>query len=562
MAKYLGIPLTVSNGNRTPLTAQPEKLVNGDFSDPTDGWTFGNNTSIVGGKLVCTSSTAFSPTYQSVTISQKAYVVTFTIDSISGGSVTASFQNSKNLTPRSVAGTYTEKVVAPSPSTRFDFYTTDAGVSFEISNVSIKEIAATETPTYGSPELATNGNFEDASDWSGTNWTVSGNGKAVHATTNNDKLIQSMGLESGKKYAIQWTVVDYSSGSLGVSAASGTKSGDDSVSANGTYNTVLVSNGTAFQIFASGVASLSSVSVKEVPYVESSNLVTSPYTQSFDLEENWSAANSLLNFIGDNSSPRYATSNSKINLEFGKTYRVKFDILNKTLGGTTNAGISNTGYFSGVPSSQRVTTSTGNTSFDFIAVLEDVAGKAEGIKLVGQSTDTFTIANFSVTEVQYDYLQVTDGGFKKSVKEGDVIFNTSTSTEGVVKQILDNNVLLMSNDNFSTAGEFFNVFAANGDTRGNQVVRTDNYIMSEYDENASNPQETSFWFAGGVNADKVALTQLNPATNTFFVAGVIEEYLERLNAQSATASRLNIPLDAFRDHKYNEVLTTTAITLS
>ena len=120
----------------------------------------------------------------------------------------------------------------------------------------------------------------------------------------------------------------------------------------------------------------------------------------------------------------------------------------------------------------------------------------------------------------------------------------------------------MSNDNFSTAGEFFNVFAANGDTRGNQVVRTDNYIMSEYDENASNPQETSFWFAGGVNADKVALTQLNPATNTFFVAGVIEEYLERLNAQSATASRLDIPLDAFRDHKNNEVLVTTAITLS
>ncbi len=141
MAKYLGIPLTVSNGNRTPLTGQPEIITNGDFSDPTDGWTFGNNTSIVDGKLVCTSSTAYSPTYQSVTISQKAYVVTFTIDSISGGSVTPSFQNSINLTSRSVAGTYTEKVVAPSSSTRFDFYTTVAGVSFEISNISLKEIA-------------------------------------------------------------------------------------------------------------------------------------------------------------------------------------------------------------------------------------------------------------------------------------------------------------------------------------------------------------------------------------------------------------------------------------
>ena len=120
----------------------------------------------------------------------------------------------------------------------------------------------------------------------------------------------------------------------------------------------------------------------------------------------------------------------------------------------------------------------------------------------------------------------------------------------------------MSNDNFSTAGEFFNVFAANGDTRGNQVVRTDKYIMSEYDENVSNPQESSFWYAGGVDADKVTLTHLVPATNTFFVAGIIEDYTQRLNAQSATSSRLDIPLDAFRDHKNSEVLATTSITLS
>jgi hypothetical protein len=285
----------------------------------------------------------------------------------------------------------------------------------------------TVTPTYGSPELVTNGDFNDASDWTGTNWTVSGNGKAVHATTNTDNLVQSMGLESGKKYAIQWTVVDYSSGTLGISAASGTKSGDDTVSANGTYNTVLVSNGAALQIYATGVASLSSVSVKEV---------------------------------------------------------------------------------------------------------------------------------------QDNYLQVADGGFTKSVKEGDVIFNTSTNTEGVVKEVINNNVLLMSNDNFSTVGEFFNVFAANGDTRGNQIIRVDNYIMSEYDENPTDPDQSSFWFAGGVNADKVVLTQLNNATNTFFVADVIEKHIEQVNAQSSTASRLDIPLDAFRDHEYNEVLTTTAITLS
>ena len=554
MAKYLGIPLTVSNGNKIPLTAQPEKLVNGDFSDPTDGWTFGNNTSIVGGKLVCTSSTAYSATYQSVTISQKAYVVTFTIDSISGGSVTASFQNSKNLTPRSVAGTYTEKVVAPLPSTRFDFYTDDAGVSFEISNVSLKEIAATETPTYGSPELATNGNFEDASDWSGTNWTISGNGKAVHATTNNDKLIQSMGLESGKKYAIQWTVADYSSGSLGVSAASGTKSGDDAVSANGTYNTVLVSNGTAFQIFASGVASLSSVSVKEVPYVMGTRELVK--NGSFATDTIWEKFNGATisdgraNIIGDGTS--FTNINQDGVFTQGKVYELVIDV-------TIESGLGLKFQQFGYNESIGFATQTGVYTFRFEAISNSSLNI--GRRTGGTPFESY-INSVSVKELEYNYLQVSDGGFKKSVKEGDVIFNTSTSTEGVVKQVLDNNVLLMSNDNFSTAGEFFNVFAANGDTRGNQVVRTDNYIMSEYDENASNPQETSFWFAGGVNADKVALTQLNPATNTFFVAGVIEEYLERLNAQSATASRLDIPLDAFRDHKYNEVLTTTAITLS
>ena len=74
--------------------------------------------------------------------------------------------------------------------------------------------------------------------------------------------------------------------------------------------------------------------------------------------------------------------------------------------------------------------------------------------------------------------------------------------------------------------------------------------------------QSSFWFAAGIEADKVTLTQLNDAVNTYFVADIIERFVQRLNAQSATASRLDIPLNEFRDHKYNQVLTTTAITLS
>ena len=278
MAKYLGIPLTVSNGNKTPLTAQPEKLVNGDFSHPTDGWTFGNNTSIVGGKLVCTSSTAFSPTYQSVTISQKAYVVTFTIDSISGGSVIPAFQNSKNLTPRSAAGTYTEKVVAPTPSTRFEFYTTTAGVSFEISSVSFKEIAATETPTYGSPEYVTNGKFSDASDWSITNggWNASGPSSGSWACdgtqTSSTNLAQPnvfQGL-TDKKVVISFEITAYTAGSVRFVAGDGSITGS-AKSILGTHETigVVTNDATGLNIQADPdfVGSVSNVSVKEIPYV-------------------------------------------------------------------------------------------------------------------------------------------------------------------------------------------------------------------------------------------------------------------------------------------------------
>tara|TARA_B110000908_G_scaffold172644_1_gene241604 strand:- start:15729 stop:16457 length:729 start_codon:yes stop_codon:yes gene_type:complete len=170
--------------------------------------------------------------------------------------------------------------------------------------------------------------------------------------------------------------------------------------------------------------------------------------------------------------------------------------------------------------------------------------------------------NVSVKEVQYNYLQVVGGDLLKESKVGDVVFNSTDDNEAVVVQVIDNDTLLLSNDVLSDAEDSFSIFAPNGDTRGNQILRIDNYIISEYDEASSLPNKSSFWFAAGIEADKVTLTQLNDAVNTYFVADVIERFVQRLNAQSATASRLDIPLNEFRDHKYNQVLTTTAITLS
>ena len=568
MAKYLGIPLTVSNGNRIPLTAQPEILTNGDFSDPTDGWTFGANTSIIGGKLVCTNSTAYSATYQSVTISQKAYVVTFTIDSVSGGSVTPSFQNSISLTSRSAAGTYTEKVVAPLPSTRFDFYSATSGVSFEISNVSIKEIAATETPTYGSPQLIPNSDFTSGSGWdfSGGSGASISNNQLTFANSPNGAFASTntIVLQRGKRYVAKVDIASLTGDNPRIRLTAG---GDASTyspyyTSAGVYTHTFTANASStngkiqvyFYTGSTGGATINSVTLYEESYVIGTREFVK--NNNFSTDTAWEKLNGATisdgraNIIGDGSS--FTSINQSGVFTVGKTYEVVVDV-------TILSGLGLKLQQDGDDESIGAVTSTGVYTFSYVAVSN--ADFVIGRKTSGTAFESY-VNNVSVKEVQYNYLQVSDGGFKKSVKEGDVIFNTSTNTEGVVKQVLDNNALLMSNDNFSTADEFFNVFAANGDTRGNQVVRTDKYIMSEYDENLSNPQESSFWYAGGVDADKVTLTHLVPATNTFFVANLIEDYTQRLNAQSATASRLDIPLDAFRDHKNSEVLVTTSITLS
>ena len=454
MAKYLGIPLTVSNGNRIPLTAQPELIPNSDFTS-SSGWNFsaGSGASISNNQLTFANSpnNAFASTSTIVLQRGKTYVVKVDIASLTGDNprirLTAGGDASTYSPYYTSAGVYTHTFIANASSTngkiQVYFYSDSTGSAL-INSVSLKEIAATVTPTYGSPEFVTNGDFSNAgNDWTQTGgWTFTGNKANRASVTTNSFITQDISVEVGRIYEVSYT-----------------------------------------RTYISGDG------------------VTNLFSNFFDAD------------------PLVRVELASYTGTVAETVTVK---------------------------AVWVSTYSGTLS----------------LRLYGANDFTGSIDDVSIKEVQYNYLQVSNGGFKKSVKEGDVIFNTSTSTEGFVKQVIDNNVLLMSNNNFSTAGELFNVFAANGDTRGNQVVRTDNYIMSEYDENTTNPQETSFWFAGGVNADKVALTQLNAATNTFFVAGVIEEYLERLNAQSATASRLDIPLDAFRDHKNNEVLVTTAITLS
>ena len=237
----------------------------------------------------------------------------------------------------------------------------------------------------------------------------------------------------------------------------------------------------------------------------------------------------------------------------GKTYKIKIDV--NSISGVLKVRFNN-------DEANRVVFNQIGIQTLYI----NASGSGDIADYLSISRETGTVSavlnSVSVKEVQYNYLQVVGGDLLKESKVGDVVFNPTDDNEAVVVQVIDNNTLLLSNDVLSDAGDAFSIFAPNGDTRGNQILRVDNYIISEYDEASSLPDKSSFWFAAGPQADKVTLTQLNDAVNTYFVADIIERFVQRLNAQSATASRLDIPLNEFRDHKYNQVLTTTAITLS
>ena len=429
----------------------------------------------------------------------------------------------------------------------------------------------TVTPTYGSPEYVENGDFlGGAANWNVTagGWAaapVSGIWSCDGTQTGNTNLAQS-GVFSellGRKVLISFKVESYSAGNVkfltGDSSIVGTPK-----SSTGISDTVaIVANnltGLNIQADENFIGSVSIVSVKEVSYVLGDNQVVDGTFSSLYAWEGtnvgWSASEGQAIHSGAGGDIK-----QELNLVVGKTYQATatMDFIGDTSISNSSFQIrknDNSGSWVQLFNSPALTPNAKKTY-----ILTFVAEETNPF-LRFFSADDVKVSNVSLQEVQYNYLQVVGGDLLKESKVGDVVFNSTDDNEAVVLQVLDNNTLLLSNDILSDAGDAFSIFAPNGDTRGNQILRIDNYIISEYDEASSLPNKSSFWFAAGPQADKVTLTQLNNAVNTYFVADVIERFVQRLNAQSATASRLDIPLNEFRDHKYNQVLTTTAITLS
>ncbi len=609
MVKYLGIPLTVSNGNRIPLTAQPNKVENPTFDGTqtpsgvnfilSSGWRLNNSGAGAaassseftseGAKLEWPAATPPSSTYLRawnvssasnliVFTKGKAYKLTYTISSASNDSGLRFENGASIIVLPTTVGTHEIEFVADIETfTIIRNNTVNSGATIVVSSVYVKEVAATEAPTYVSPELVPDSDLLDSSFWNvQSNWTMLDDGVATHAGGLSNlipKRLDGTGylpLMEQRKYVATFTIDSIADGFIklwdyqhGVTYLTAT--------APGTYTKELTASSIAISLSSdSSNAVVSYFSVKEVSSSTIGDSIPLKYEVTAGSQGGWyGLEDASISILGETITvtPSVADAESravqKIKLTKGKKYLLTLDYSGGDANNTPQIQIAHAADGQGgFPiANYSYNYDSGKAGLIVTAVVEAAyisLGRQTSLGAVPISYSNISVKEFSYT----NYLQVSDGGFKKSIKEGDVVFNTSTGDESVVKDIVTDNVLLMSNDNFSTEGVFFNAFAANGDTRGNEIIRTDKYITSEYDENPSNPQESSFWFAGGSNADKLTMSQLMPATNTYFVANVIEEYVERLNNQSATRSRLDIPLDAFRDHQYGELLMITDITLS
>ena len=112
-----------------------ELVTNGNFYSNSD-WNLDSGWSISGGKLIATS-TALEATQTNVFTLNKTYEITFTIDSISSGSVKIK-AGTTNGTIRTTAGTYTQVLtVSSGTSLVFDMHSSGSCV---IDNVSAKEV--------------------------------------------------------------------------------------------------------------------------------------------------------------------------------------------------------------------------------------------------------------------------------------------------------------------------------------------------------------------------------------------------------------------------------------
>ena len=286
----------VSNGSFSQEGA--EQITNGSF-DTDSGWQLTQATISNGEATFATTDGSFAGIRQNVFTIGKTYLISIEVSNLVGtAEVNTNGGTSIGLDITSV-GTKSFYMVAENTDIEIKRKFGITNVSATIDNVSVREVGQ---------------------DWTfGTGWSV-GEDKAISdgSVVGNSYLISTGDtLTIGKTYKVQYTVLDYISGQVKVTAGQATQS---FVNADGTYTEYMVATSTEsvrVQANSNFNGSITNISVKEVG-------------QNWSLGTGWSIGE-------DKAVATNSPSGQKVRqlgqLTAGKTYKLVYEVTEITLGG-------------------------------------------------------------------------------------------------------------------------------------------------------------------------------------------------------------------------------------
>lgn len=169
-----------------------------------------------------------------------------------------------------------------------NFYQKDKNqtVNFDGAITHARSSNATMTDGYG-PELVTNGGFDSDSDWTlGTGWSIQNN-RAYHASGANSNITQSIAVEAGKAYILEFDILEGSADFLWF-AVDGVFTAVDNPQVRGGRSFVFTHDTTetiavGVRAGSSNVATIDNVSVREMPVIKWAPHNLLQYSEQFDL---------------------------------------------------------------------------------------------------------------------------------------------------------------------------------------------------------------------------------------------------------------------------------------
>ena len=260
----------VQNGDFSELGS--ELVVNGDFATDSD-WTKGTNTTIEDGKAILNVTSGGLQYITNVgldILNTKTYKITFTANRTSGtGDLELGYSNGNRVTGTpiiSTNGTQTIyfKPTYNTPNLGFKSYTTSGNYTWEIDNVSVKQV--------------------DPNDyWNlGTGRSI-GDGKASFDGGSDANIIQTNSdINIGNTFKITLDVSDMDNGELSVRLGGGAATEIARIEDNGSYvfYGVSISSNITFRALSSFNGSIDNVSVKEV--IDTNNIPRISYDSNGD----------------------------------------------------------------------------------------------------------------------------------------------------------------------------------------------------------------------------------------------------------------------------------------